>query len=84
MVAATDRHQQGGSGDQHKFRRSAALMAKWDGIILEGTHLTDWRPSTCGEDRPVKSSSVPAQKRLLVAPRMRRVRARPVGRLANK
>ena len=34
--------------------------------------------------RPVKSSSVPAQKRLLVAPRLRRVRARPVGRLANK
>ncbi len=59
-VAATDRHQQGGSGDQHHFRLSAALMAKWDGIILEGT---DWRPSTCREDRPVKSSSVPAERR---------------------
>ncbi len=33
--------------DQNNFRLSAALMAKWDGIILEGT---DWRPSTCGED----------------------------------
>ena len=46
--------------DQNNFRLSAALMAKWDGIILEGT---DWRPSTCREDRPVKSSSVPAERR---------------------
>ncbi len=82
--AATDTQQQGGSGTK--------IISGFQRLLWQnGTGLFSKVPTggpapagrTEGQVGQIKLSA-PAQRRLLVAPRMRRARARPVGRLANK